>query len=585
MVDIETAATAELKNRISNTERLSQFINERDKEPIWDGAIYAYHSTSRKNEDMIGRAPVQVKGKTSKRNLQKHPKYNISIVDLEKYRNDGGVLYFVVFLDADKNKKVYYAALQPFLINQYIKLANGKKSISIGLRELPERETELENIVINFIKESEKQVTSKQGKNWTIEEVEELLGRDNVRMNFHFTCIGYDKDDPFSYLKDNEVYLHLQNQDGTLTFPIQHLENVEAMITERNIDIISNGKKYYDKVTVERHRDDTFILCMGKSIKYLFGEKKQSLKYTLAGNLDERIHDIKFVLDVFETKCISINGVELTINPTKKEVKNFDIEGIKSQLNYYELIKQMLDDLHVTTPLDVENLTEKQEEHIKMLINAIVYKKRVGFVEKDQIPPVVPIELSNMRLLLFFRKMDDERYEIYDFFSYEIDCKLDADGDYPTTKYCILNERDYGYSANIDYGKVKADFMKYDNEGHRNRMVLSILEMIKAYDSIHNEEILSVALELCEWLEEKEKDSAIHIINKIQCKIRKRNITDEDIEELKTLEKTESDIQNQAAISILLGNKRMVEHYIKKMEDKNRDIFKNYPIYHLYEEL
>lgn len=46
-----------------------------------------------------------------------------------------------------------------------------------------------------------------------------------------------------------------------------------------------------------------------------------------------------------------------------------------------------------------------------------------------------------------------------------------------------MNERDYAYSANINIEKIKVAFMKYDNQGHRNRMVFSILEMIKAYDA------------------------------------------------------------------------------------------------------
>lgn len=80
-----------------------------------------------------------------------------TITNLEKYRNDGGVLYFVVHIDVDKNKKIYYAALQPFLINQYLRIAQSKKPISINLKELPDRPNDFENIVINFIEESQKQ--------------------------------------------------------------------------------------------------------------------------------------------------------------------------------------------------------------------------------------------------------------------------------------------------------------------------------------------------------------------------------------------------------------------------------------------
>ena len=167
MGDIETSATAAIKIKLADTDLLSQYINERDKEPIWDGFIYAYKNKYKKNDDLIGRAPVQVKGKTVKRFSKKNPKYKVSITNLERYRNDGGVLYFVVHIDAEKNKKIYYAALQPFLINQYLRIAQSKKPISINLKELPDKPNDFENIVINFIEESQKQSILKTGKNWT----------------------------------------------------------------------------------------------------------------------------------------------------------------------------------------------------------------------------------------------------------------------------------------------------------------------------------------------------------------------------------------------------------------------------------
>lgn len=584
MGDIETAATAAIKTKLADTELLSQYINERDKEPIWDGFIYAYKNNSKKNEDLIGRAPVQVKGQTVKKFSKKKPSYKVSVTNLEKYRNDGGVLYFVVYIDADKNKKIYYAALLPFLINQYLRIAQSPK-IPIPLKELPERSNDFENIVINFVEESLKQGVSRSGKNWTIEEVEKLLGKDNMRMNCHFTCIGYDKNDPFSYLKNNELYLHIQNPDGTISFPVEHVENVEAVIIERSIDVSSNGAKYFGLVKVERHKDESLTLYFGKGFKYIWGKEKQTLKYNLTGNLDERLLDLRFIISVLETKSLTINGLDLPIIPTEKEIKKFDIEGARGTLKYYELIKEMLDILHVSIPLDMDNLTEKQEEHVKMLINTIVYKKHASFKEKGQIPPVVSLELSNIRLLMFFGQRSDELYDVKDFFEFDLDCKLDEEGDYPTTQYCILNEKDYAYSANINIGKIKNDFMKYDNQGHRDRMVLSILEMIKAYDMSKKQDLLEMALELCKWLESKEPDNTVHAINRVQCETRMRDITDSEITELMSIAQTDINNQSQAAIQILLGNKRLADHYIDMIDDETKTLFMEYPIYHLYEEL
>lgn len=582
MGDIETAATAAIKIKLADTNLLSQYINERDKEPIWDGFIYAYRNKSKKNDDLIGRAPVQVKGQTVKRISPKNPKYKVSITNLEKYRNDGGVLYFVVHIDADKNKKIYYAALQPFLINQYLRIAQGKKPISINLKELPDKPNDFENIVINFIEESQKQSISKTGKNWTIEEVEKLLGRENMRMNCHFTCIGYDRNDPFSYLKNNELYLHIQNSDGTLSFPVEHLESVEAVITERSVDVYSNGRKYYDLVKVERHKDETLTLYLGKSIKYILGRDKQTLKYTFAGNLNERIRDLRFIMDVFDTKCLTVNGVDLSFSPTKKEIESFDIDAARGTLKYYKLIKEMLDILHVSIPLDMDKLTEKQEDIVKMLINTSVYKKSAGFKEKGQIPPVVSLEISNIHLLLFFGQRSDGLYDVKDFFGYDINCKLDGRGDYPTTQYCIMNKRDYAYSSNIIIEKIRTSFMKYDNQGHRERMVFSILEMIKAYDLSKKEELLEVALELCKWLEDKEPENSVHVINRIQCEIRLREISDTEIAELMAILQTDIDQQSQAGIQILMGNKRLADHYIELLDDETKKTFMEYPIYHLY---
>ena len=222
------------------------------------------------------------------------------------------------------------------------------------------------------------------------------------------------------------------------------------------------------------------------------------------------------------------------------------------------------------------------EDIVKMLINTIVYKKSAGFKEKGQIPPVVSLEISNIHLLLFFGQRSDGLYDVKDFFGYDINCKLDGRGDYPTTQYCIMNKRDYAYSSNIIIEKIRTSFMKYDNQGHRERTVFSILEMIKAYDLSKKEELLEVALELCKWLEDKEPENSVHVINRIQCEIRLREISDTEIAELMTILQTDIDQQSQAGIQILMGNKRLADHYIELLDDETKKTFMEYPIYHLY---
>ncbi len=70
----------------------------------------------------------------------------------------------------------------------------------------------------------------------------------------------------------------------------------------------SNGHKYYDLVKVERHKDETLTLYFGKSFKYIWERDKQTLKYALTGNLDERLQDLRFIIDVLTPSVLQLMG-------------------------------------------------------------------------------------------------------------------------------------------------------------------------------------------------------------------------------------------------------------------------------------
>ena len=49
--------------------------------------------------------------------------------------------------------------------------------------------------------------------------------------------------------------------------------------------------------------------------------------------------------------------------------------------------------------------------------------------------------------------------------------------------------------------------------------------------------------------------------------------------------KTDINQQSKAGIQILMGNKRLADHYIGLLDDETKKTFIEYPIYHLYKEL
>lgn len=585
-MDTETIATTAVKSRIAETERLSQYINERDKEPIWDGHIYAYHNKRKTNDNFIGRAPVQVKGKKVKEIAADGISFSVKVTNLESYRNDGGVFYFVVYFTEDKQRKIYYASLLPYVLNQYIKIAHGK-TFKVPFKSLPDKDNDFENLVINFINERKRQLISRNGKNWTLEEVIEFIGPNNIQMNFNYTCIGYDRKDPFSYLKDNDIYLYAGKKDGSWMVPVQHISNIDAVSSEIEADISINGINYYDSVVFERNKEFDYVVKIGKSIELLSKSDKCTLKYNLKGNLDERINTIQFLLAFIDEKGFMFNGIKQPFEPTEEELNAVNVEGIKRILEHLLQIKAMLSELGIEESLELESVTEKQSEYIEMLIRCIIKGELITFKEKGNIPPLGTISIGNLRVILLFHETEDGKYEISDFFKKTINCELDREGKYDTSQYCILKADDYLMPSNMDLSIIEKSFMEHHNEGHYERLTQCTLEMIKAYD-IDDKlmDVLKVAESLNKWLLEEQPDSILHIINLYQCYARERSLTENEKKALRDMIKREG-INNaeMAGIYILLKSKELAKMYLEELDQDKMKEFMNYPIYHLYEEM
>lgn len=587
-MEAEILATSAVKKRIAQTKYLSPFINEGDKEPSWDGFIYAYKDETKRKDRLTGRAAVQVKGLQRKNLRQKSISYSMERADIENYRTDGGVILFVVYIDSDMQEKIYYASLTPFYLNEVLRVAShGKRKPKLSLRSLPDSADELCNIVFNFIRDSKKQGIVRNGHIWTFEEVAKLFGQDNIELNFTYTGIGYDKSDPFSFLSKNEVYMYAQNKDKTLTIPLQHIEHFDMQVQERMARITAGDVDYDEKITFSQYSDGKIVLTIGKSLKFISEKKKSVFKYTLAGNLDERIRAIELLIAMVAEKSINVNATNITLNPAPKELELFDLEERKKQLKYYRLIKETLDKLNVERSLEVDKLTEKEENNLRMLVNAVMYGRTASFKEKGYIPAVCTMDFANLKIVLAFRQEKDGRYTVEDFFNTSMVCVIDKIAEYQTTPFCILHKEDYLHDDNLVLDRVIDGFKQYDNKGHLEKLVLCILEMIKAYDADESKkELLAGAKELCAWMEEKKPDDIIHRINYLQCCKRERELTNEEIDELSEIVvNKEADNVLLAGIHILLGSKNMAKKYMEMLNEEQIKEFKKYPIYTLYERM
>lgn len=161
---IELAAVNRVTDAFYHSQRLDPYIPTHDKEPVWDGNIYILHGNKG-----YSKIPSQVKGKCVKK-LPINPKFPITVVNLENYKRDGGVAYFVVFI-IDNEKHPYYHLLTPIDLKRYIKQANSQKEVGIPLSPLPEVTGDVENEFIQFFYDCKKQTSFSSNEVLPLEEV------------------------------------------------------------------------------------------------------------------------------------------------------------------------------------------------------------------------------------------------------------------------------------------------------------------------------------------------------------------------------------------------------------------------------
>ncbi len=93
---IETGAIICLESLLWECSHIDHSISRNDKGLSWDGFIYLYSNKNQKKENLVCKCEIQVKGKEK---LGKSRSYSVSIADLNNYRNNGGVLFFVIDIE------------------------------------------------------------------------------------------------------------------------------------------------------------------------------------------------------------------------------------------------------------------------------------------------------------------------------------------------------------------------------------------------------------------------------------------------------------------------------------------------------
>lgn len=585
---IETLSVNAVRDSIVLSDYLDQYIADNDKEPSWDGFVYIYNDTSKRKSSLRGRLAVQVKGKENNNQEKDEISFPVLTSDLTNYLYDGGVVFFVVYIDSTGTKKqIYYCELPPIKLRILLNEAQGQNHKSIKLIKFPSDSNTKAMIFFNCLSNCQKQASFCDSKLLSLKELENAGVLDGVTIPVS-TVVGID---PQTALLNSEVYLYANIKGSAIPQPIEVLLQDISTCEEKRITISSNSRVFYSRVKIIRDASSTKVI-IGNSFTITLSPNSKEIKMNYKGSTSARILaiDLDFMISCIESGGFNIGKDFIALNESNADLSNFNIENEKAKLEGVKRIIQVLDCLGCNKDIDVKTLSDNDVKNINCLIKAFVDKEPVSGMRGD-LPNIGYLKVVDLNFLLcFMPEKDAGSYRVYDFFRMELSLYYESqDGNnHSISQYVLLHSKDFLKADNIRYETLLPSFQKSERGSDTiSRANAFMLELIEAYDKDNSrKELIVIADAFAEWLMEANEDELpyeIRLLNKLQIKKRIGGLSINQIGELfKIVEKSNNREDVLVGAYLLLGQNAVAEMHFEKMSSKQQEEFKKYPIYHFW---
>lgn len=594
---IEVRALNALENIIDAHNTMSHQFNSLDKEMSWDGSILIFKDnegdTNKTNLDDEVR--VQIKGhiddpaknKSRKQNYlgRQRITYPVALVDLKIYSKGGGVIYFEIFMSPDgKEREVFYASLYPSVLKRYIdekdrKLAKKKTqpktpTVSVVFSRLENNEDVLYKIVKQFSIEKGKQGT---GEVALVKDMIMLKDMDKVK-SISVTAVGIE--DEFGLLKrfaTGDICFYGKTEGNPYERPIEWAKDAKfIMRKDINQSISIEDTLYYKKYEVEKTSDGDFALLPSPNLRIDLSNGKFNFKCKTG--IKELKRDAEFLLGAMNATAFKINNTNFSY--TNPEMP----KGLEDELKFYLELDEVLSMIELNFNQPLKDTNEKVLRQLADLVRMKKGLKNNLLTEKihtynwmlgDKYVPVIVIRHDN----------DEENDLCNAIYTRTLQTTI-SDGKGKYFKIPLFEHVDTHVIKKLyqyDYEWLKEQINDSDvNEYTAGYLSQAALKLISIFDE--NKECK--ALELAQYQFDKiaglEKDKPYFIINVLQLKKRREDLTEQNIQKLRELVAV-SDSQMSFGANVLLGNKDRAKQAFKKMDKKTQEFIKSYPIYYLYE--
>lgn len=580
-IKIEKCAVEAIKRVIRLQDKMDELLEENDKGPSWDGDIYLYDNSDLKVEHIQYRIPTQIKGKNDKRLLNKKSiTFPVEYRNLRNYFRDGGVCYFVIAVSDDGEKAaIFYNALTPIKLQAILKGSEKKlpeQTKNIPLLRLEKNDKDiLYKLLLQFGHDSREQGSGELVRKSI--SANDLKNVDSIRM----TAYTSDKNEILGNVQMGEVCLfgHLANSDIWVPFSYETQTNMEiAQKVKRNESFGVDGVVYYDNFEVVRKADETVYIRLSENLELRLSENK--VHFDPKSDLETVIRDVRF-LEAMQ------HGSGLYIG--KRKVLGYKEQKLGSNLQKairdYKLLQLVTNKFGLTIRERIEGFTEDDWKALNELVaifkgdivpkhGEVAYHmwwwqgKIVPFIITREDTQQAQVEnIFHPQQLNVYTHTDEKEYEL--------------------PIYINLTRSVWESLYDVPEEYLLEDLERYEyNHGTEGNFSLLFVELLSSYDDTGNEKYFNMARLISDKLI---SDKLIFVspqneywkINKLQLLRRKRPLSEEEMQELESIEKNSEDKKTICAVNILLENKRMAQKVLEEMDDEDRGVFVTYPIYNL----
>ena len=588
---IEALAVGPVRDAISRCQYAKEDIKTNDKIPSWDGDIYIYSKEGKKKEDLLGIIHSQVKGREVNTMSECEIKYQVEVSDLKNYRNNGGTLFFVVEIDPNDNRRIFYSTLLPIKLQILLDdIKEGQKSKSITLIPFPaDNKNEVATILTNFYIDSHKQTSFTDIELPTFKD---LSGNKNVEKIFCSTKeIGPHDNDNADALKafvKNEVCFYAQFKGSPAPVPVK--ESGSKMIFSTLIDnpVTIDDRTYFDQYRISySEKGLCFSFAYGIKLFWPIDDQQGKFSYMAPSSLRQRICSLEFMTALFKSGYFNLGDIRYTMD-------DYGFDGAKIEREYMmcQRTAKLLEILHIEDDLDISRLKKSDAFALSCLETAFVDEHPVrGINLTHEGPAYKDILISNLkiRVILSPDEKDNKLTNIEDFFNprqhlilYQ---KVNDDKYFVIPGMSLLDVDALCSLSNIDYSRTIDDYKDMSQSNPHMLLIANetLNKMILSYDKKANERLFTAALELATWL----STQSIPYISANGCKLdvlqllkRKRELNKEEIATLSgIIAQNELDPYDQIGALLLLGKKKEAKAFYKTMNKERQKEFNLSPMH------